>query len=261
MHALVRGLLVGLALNLVNAAARAEEPPAPLPPEATAPAGLHPALLDPSLATAVAPVRYIVRFHTTAGDFDVEVTRSWSPNGADRLFNLVQIGHFNGVAFFRVVENFVAQFGISDHPEVNARWESAFIPDDPTIETNAAGRVVFASRGPNTRSNQLFINLADNPFLDRMGFSPVGEVIAGMDAVRALFAGYGECEPMGRGPNQRRIITEGAAWLDAAYPELDQVITATVVGTFDTERPRILPPEPSAPPAPTDRPRRPRRGR
>jgi peptidyl-prolyl cis-trans isomerase A (cyclophilin A) len=244
---------------LLAAPARADEPPAP--PEATVPTGLRPALLDPSLATAVAPVRYLVRFHTTAGDFDVEVTRSWSPNGADRLYNLVQIGHFDGVAFYRVVENFVAQFGIHDNPKVTARWERAYIPDDPTLQSNAAGRVAFASHGPNTRSNQLFINLADNPFLDRMGFPPVGEVVAGMDTVRALYSGYGECEPMGRGPYQRRLATEGAAWLNAAFPELDQVITASIVGTFDTERPRILPPAPPEPPAPPDPPRRPRRKR
>lgn len=43
--------------------------------------------------------------------------------------------------------------------------------------SNKIGTVTFASAGANTRSTQLFVNLADNTYLDAQGFAPFGEVI------------------------------------------------------------------------------------
>jgi cyclophilin family peptidyl-prolyl cis-trans isomerase len=100
------------------------------------------------------------------------------------------------------VSGFVVQFGLSPSPAVNAVWKTAEFPDDPVKQTNAEGTITFATRGPNTRTTQLFINLGQNARLDAMGFSPFGKVIEGMDVVEKLFAIYGER------PDQERIQAE-----------------------------------------------------
>ena len=182
------------------------------------------ALRDPSKATAKAPAAYRVRFTTTRGTFVVAVTRAWAPLGADRFYNLVQAGFFEGARFFRVVPRFVVQFGLNGDPRVNEAWQSARFADDPVKQTNARGRITFATAGPGTRTTQLFINLADNPRLDQMGFSPFGEVAPeGLPVVSAIYAGYGEL------PDQGRITTEGNSYLEAQFPKLDYVKKAELV--------------------------------
>lgn len=189
------------------------------------PEGPHPGLLDPSQAQEQAPEAFAVLFETTAGDFVVDVTRSWAPLGADRFYNLTRIGYYDGCAFFRVLEGFVAQTGISGDPAVSAAWVNARIADDPVLDSNMRGTVTFATAGPNTRTTQIFFNFRDNAALDGQGFAPFGEV-RDMAALEALYADYGEGAPQGAGPDQQRIYGEGNAYLEASFPELDYIIRA-----------------------------------
>jgi len=182
------------------------------------------ALMNPALLKARAPENFKARFTTTKGDFVVEVHRDWSPLGADRFYNLVKNGFFNDAHFFRVVSGFVVQFGLSPSPAVNKVWKDAAIQDDPVKQTNAKGSITFATGGPNTRTTQLFINLAENGRLDAMGFSPFGNVIEGMDVVEKLYTGYGEA------PNQGRIQAEGKPYLDKNFPLLDSIKVARLEG-------------------------------
>jgi peptidyl-prolyl cis-trans isomerase A (cyclophilin A) len=165
------------------------------------------------------------------------VHRDWSPLGADRFYNLVKNGFFNNGHFFRVVPDFVVQFGLSPSPAVNKVWQDASIQDDPVTQSNHKGSVTFASRGPNTRTTQLFINLGENARLDGMGFSPFGTVIEGMDVVEKLYPGYGQT------PDQGRIQAEGKPYLDKEFPLLDSVTLA-----------RVFVPPPVAKPAATAKP-------
>jgi peptidyl-prolyl cis-trans isomerase A (cyclophilin A) len=176
-----------------------------------------------SSATPAAPDSFRVAFATSAGPFTVAVTRALSPRGADRFYQLVTSGYFTNVRFFRVVPGFVAQFGLAADPALNKEWSEKTIADDPVQATNAKGTIVFATAGPNTRSNQFFINLVDNARLDKMGFSPFGKVIDGMDAVDKIYSGYGEA------PDQGRIGAEGNAYLTSAFPKLDYITSATIV--------------------------------
>jgi peptidyl-prolyl cis-trans isomerase A (cyclophilin A) len=166
---------------------------------------------------------------TTRGPVVIEVTRASAPLGADRFWNLLRAGYFTDLAFFRVIPAFVAQFGIHGDPDIAAVWRGAEMPDDPVKLSNVRGTLTFATAGPNTRTTQLFVNLGHNARLDAMGFSPFGRVVSGMDTFERLFAGYGEGIPMGKGPNQARIQSEGNVYLRADFPELDYLVEAEII--------------------------------
>jgi len=165
---------------------------------------------------------FSVVFQTTAGDFTVDVTRDWSPNGADRFGELVDAGYYDGCRFFRVVPGFMVQFGINGTPATHAMWKDSPIQDDPVVESNVRGYVSFAQTAePNSRTTQLFINYVDNSFLDPMNFSPFGVIRSGgMDAVDAINSEYGEA------PDQTQITNVGTSYLDGNFPNLDFVETA-----------------------------------
>src|SRR5215472_10944864 len=183
-------------------------------------------LLNPAAMTAKAPETYKVKFDTSKGAFVVEVHRDWAPMGADRFYNLVRNGFYNNVRFFRVLNGFMAQFGMSGTPAVQKVWGSPAqqLKDDPVKQSNKRGYITFANAGPNSRSTQVFINLVDNTFLDpeAMHFAPFGQVVEGMEVVDMLSTGYGRQNV----PDQQRITNEGNAYLTKEYPKLDYVKTA-----------------------------------
>jgi peptidyl-prolyl cis-trans isomerase A (cyclophilin A) len=184
---------------------------------------------NPAALKEQAPPVYKVEFDTSKGPFVIEVHRDWAPNGADRFYNLVKNGFYDNVRFFRVVEGFMAQFGINGDPKVSSIWREARIKDDPVRISNKRTFVTFATAGPNTRTTQVFISFSDNSNLDAQGFAPFGQVVSGMKVVDSLYNGYGEGAPGGRGPDQGRVQKEGNAYLASAFPNLDYVKKATIV--------------------------------
>ena len=200
-------LLLTLFAVTIVAGACERKPPAPV---RTAPVG-------------PAPDSFRVAFETSRGNFVVLVHRVWSPKGADRFYDLVAEGFFDENRFFRVLPGFIAQFGANDDKKVNERWDAKPIGDDPVKEHNSHGTVVFASAGPNSRSHQLFINLADNGNLDKQGFSPIGRVVEGMRVADSIYAGYGET------PSYHLLATLGNSYLKRMFPKLDYITTARIV--------------------------------
>ena len=173
------------------------------------------------------PDTYKVKFETTKGDFVVEVYSKWAPLGAGRFHELVTDGHFDGAKFFRVLPGFVVQFGLPADPGKAKSYTN--LQDDPVQQSNVKGSITFATAGPNTRTTQLFINLADNARLDNMGFAPFGLVVEGMNVVEALYSGYGEGAPYGSGPDQGRARQQGNAYLESNFPNLDGIKKATIL--------------------------------
>ncbi len=185
-------------------------------------------LVSPTKLKEKAPDTYKVRFDTTRGQFTMTVTRAWAPLGADRFYNLVKHHFYDNAAFFRVVPQFVVQFGINANPAVSAVWKHTEIKDDPVTQSNKRGAIVFATAGPNTRTSQVFINLKDNGRLDSMGFAPFGIVDGnGMNVVEMMYEGYGDSA----GPDQDQLEKQGDPYLLKGWPKLDHIKSATLAWT------------------------------
>ena len=195
---------------------------------AAGPALAQSKLANPAALNEPAPAAYKAKFDTSKGVFVIEVTRAWAPQGADRFYNLVKNGFFDNTRFFRVIPNFMVQFGISGDPALNTKWRVARIPDDRPAQSNTRGMVTFATSGPNARTTQVFINFKNNSRLDALGFAPFGKVVSGMNVVDALNGEYGEGAPDGRGPDQMRLQAEGNAYLARDFPRMDFIKKATI---------------------------------
>jgi peptidyl-prolyl cis-trans isomerase A (cyclophilin A) len=226
---IVVAAMLGAQMTLV-AAQQKKPAPKPATPSGrgttTATTTLSPAvkakLKNPAALKDVAPAEFRAAFDTSAGPFVVLVHRAWAPKGADRFYNLVKYQFFDNCRFFRVLPNFMAQFGIHGDPTIQAPWRNANLQDDPVTQSNKRGTITFATAGPNTRTTQLFINFKDNANLDKQGFAPFGEVVSGMEAVDKINAEYKEL------PDQTLIQRQGNAYLTKQFPRLDYVKKATI---------------------------------
>jgi peptidyl-prolyl cis-trans isomerase A (cyclophilin A) len=208
-----------LTLFLIGCSKPSEQPKTA---EEKAPATTVQPAEPPKPAPSEAPATFKVRFDTSKGPFEIEVHRDWAPLGADHFYALVKSGYFDGARFFRVVPNFVVQFGLAANPANTKKWDTP-IADDPVTQTNRLGSIVYATAGPNTRTTQLFINLHSNQSLDSQGFAPFGMVLGnGMSVVQQIYSGYGQQ------PDQGAITSEGNAYINSSFPKLDYIKRATI---------------------------------
>ena len=182
---------------------------------------------DSSVLNIKAPESFKAKFLTTKGAFTIEAYRSWSPEGVDRLYQLIGTGFYDDNSIFRVQGNYVVQFGIADNKEVNEFWDKHPIPDEPVKESNLQGYISYARDGANSRTVQLFINKKDNFKLDTIdynglrGFSPVAKIIDGFEAVESFYGGYG-FEPAN---HQDSIMRYGNVYVKEHFPEVDYIIS------------------------------------
>lgn len=220
--------MLGAQMTLV--AAQQKKPVRPATPSgrgAAATTTMSPAakakLKNPAALKDVAPAEFRAAFDTSAGPFVVLVHRSWAPKGADRFYNLVKYGFFDNCRFFRVLPNFMVQFGINGDTSIQVPWRNANLQDDPVTQSNRRGMITFATAGPNSRTTQVFINFKDNGSnLDSQGFAPFGEVVSGMEAVDKINAEYKEQ------PDQNLIQRQGNAYLAKQFPRLDYIKKAAI---------------------------------
>ena len=188
-------------------------------------AATGPDLTNPAAFTETAPDVFLSRFDTTAGEFTIRVTRTWAPNGADRFYNLVKAGFYDECRLFRVIPDYVVQWGINGNPAVSAAWNKALIKSDRAKMSNTRGRISFAQGTfSSQRSTQVFVNYGDNSKkLDMEGFAAFGEVITGMVMLDRAFSKNGE------GPDPKALFTQGNEYLLKRMPNLDYIKTAKIV--------------------------------
>jgi len=168
------------------------------------------------------PDTFRVAFETTKGRFVVEAYRQWAPIGVKRFYELVSMGAFDENAFYRVVPNFVAQFGTPGDPRVTAKLDSVLLPDEKRVAKNLRGTVAFAQEPKVPRSHTIFINRRDNEYLDGQAFVPIGRVIEGMAVVDSLEWPYVEKA------DHHMLSTIGNRYMRRNYPKADYIRTATI---------------------------------
>lgn len=212
---------------LLTSCASVSFPPGAEPAANSSSLLLHP---DAPELTRQAPALFDARLETSKGLIVIEVHRDWAPRGADRFFNLVRAGYYDGARFFRVIQGRWAQFGINGDPRISNAWRTRTIPDDPRRVSNIRGTVAFAFAVPNGRTTQVFINLRDNSAThDPEPFVPFGKVVEGMDVADKLNAEYGESSGSGiRAGRQEPLFEMGNRYLDRNFPRLDYIRRATV---------------------------------
>lgn len=177
----------------------------------------------------VAPEKFSARFETSKGYFDIEVKRQWSPKAADRFYQLVKHRYFENGVFYRVIPEFVAQFGNSDTTNNNA-WQRFKIPDEKVILSNTKGTLSFARSGKETRGADLYINLKDNSRLDTLnyneviGFPAFGKVVSGLDIVTQIYSGY-----KGTSAEKLDVLYSNRSKYFEEFPKLDTIRTAYIL--------------------------------
>lgn len=189
--------------------------------------------VTPATPDPVAPAEFAIRFDTNvvlsdgspAEPIIINVTRSWAPLGADHIYSVMSDGFYNCAGFFRVVPDFVVQFGIAASPDETAKWDSAIV-DDPVVKSNVPWTVTYATAGADTRTTQLFINTVDNSRLDSDGFAPFGMVTHGFDTVLAI---VNPTPDSSDGVGQVEYTKLGNDWLLKKYPNISLITSGTLL--------------------------------
>lgn len=182
------------------------------------------------LLNSEAPTSFKAKFETSKGDFVAEFHREWSPKAVDRVYQLIKSGFYDNETIFRVVKDYVAQFGINNDSTINSFWGSHSLIDEPVIVPNTEGTISFARGGPNSRGTQLFINIKNNSprldtltYLDVVGFPVVGKIIENKTIADQFYSGYGNS------PRQDSIQAYGNKYLSKNFPELDYIKKVRII--------------------------------
>ena len=186
--------------------------------------------INPDLLKLKAPETFRAKFETSQGVFEVTAERKLSPLAVDRFYQLIESGYFTNIPVYRVMNNFVAQFGTVDG-FLDSAWSKYIVIDEPVKRSNDSGSIAFARAGKNTRGTQLFINLKNNPRLDTvsygetLGFPSFAYISSGMDAVYKFYNGYAD-EPRLK---LDTVTGDAGEFIRKNYPKLDYIIKAYLI--------------------------------
>jgi len=136
-----------------------------------------------------------VKLDTSEGTIVLELDREKAPKTVDNFLGYVRAGHYEGVIFHRVIENFMIQTG-GIKPDMSEKPSKPPIPlESRNGLSNVRGSVAMARTSvPNSATAQFFINVADNAFLDQPnardgeGYAVFGKVIQGIEVVDRIRA-------------------------------------------------------------------------
>ena len=120
-----------------------------------------------------------VILETNQGKIELELFPDVAPLAVENFMTHVKEGYYNGVAFHRIIKNFMIQGG--DPTETGRGGESIWHKEfkdefKPNLVFDKAGILAMANRGPNTNGSQFFITTAPAPWLNG-GYTIFGKVV------------------------------------------------------------------------------------
>jgi peptidyl-prolyl cis-trans isomerase B (cyclophilin B) len=149
-------------------------------------------------ALAIDPQRtYRTRIETDKGTITLELYARHAPNTVNNFIFLARQGFYDGVAFHRVIANFMIQGG---DPTGSGRGGPGYRFADETKGNplkHEIGTLSMANAGPDTNGSQFFITHAPQPHLDGK-HTVFGKVVAGQEVVKAI----------GQGDRMLRVVVE-----------------------------------------------------
>lgn len=135
-----------------------------------------------------------VKFETNQGDFTLELNEEKAPKTVANFVQYVNDGHYDGLIFHRIIDNFMIQGGGYDSNYQQRATRASIENEADNGLKNDVGTVAMARTGdPHSASSQFFINVKDNDFLNHSGKNPngwgyavFGKVTEGMDVLNTM---------------------------------------------------------------------------
>jgi cyclophilin family peptidyl-prolyl cis-trans isomerase len=130
--------------------------------------------------------RYQAIFHTSRGDFTVDLFAREAPVTVNNFVFLARDGFYNGTTFHRVIKGFMAQGG--DPTGTGTGGPGYSFRDEPSalaLKHDSAGILSMANAGPNTNGSQFFIIFGPTPHLNGK-HAVFGKVSSGMDVINSI---------------------------------------------------------------------------
>lgn len=135
-----------------------------------------------------------VKLHTSLGPLTIKLDEQATPETTKNFLDYVKSGFYNGTIFHRVIKGFMVQGG-GFEPGMNQKASNAPIRNEAkTGLKNEIGTISMArTNAPHSASNQFFINVAKNDFLnfksetpEGFGYCAFGRVTDGMDVINQI---------------------------------------------------------------------------
>ena len=166
-----------------------------------------------------------VKFTTTAGEFVIELYPDKAPNTVENFLSYVRDGHYNGLIFHRVINNFMIQGGGYDARYMEKPTRPPLKHEGAEVKakggpTNTVGTIAMArTNNPHSASSQFFINVNNNDFLNHSapsgqgwGYVAFGKVVSGMEVVNKIkLTPTGAGGPFPSDVPQTQVVIQSAA--------------------------------------------------
>ena len=136
----------------------------------------------------------VVAMSTSLGDIRIELNAEKAPITTQNFVDYVSDRFYDGLIFHRVIPGFMIQGGGFDSQMKQKKTKSPIKNEATNGLKNTTGTIAMARTNVvDSATAQFFINVKDNDFLnhtsssaDGFGYAVFGQVVEGMDIVRAI---------------------------------------------------------------------------